>query len=145
MDNWKEIEKEFYKECCQTFPGNSGIGGNDPQDPDVQISCYPEDILNFFKSRTNHLVHLSEKEVKECLRETLRDLMKHGEVGLVNMVRTVLADTLSQAIYQRFGTTEISVEEICDVMVKVCEEPNDNEDSMIVKHAKAIHTALQRR
>lgn len=48
---WKKIEQDFYKECCQTFPGNSGVGGNDPQEPDVQISCYPEDIINFMKSK----------------------------------------------------------------------------------------------
>lgn len=46
----KSIIKEFDEQCCDIYPGDSGLGGNDPQEPRDEITCFPEDVRKFILS-----------------------------------------------------------------------------------------------
>lgn len=50
-EQWSLIEKEFNMLFTDSHPGDSGIGGNDPQDPVYEISTGdPKEILDFFRT-----------------------------------------------------------------------------------------------
>ncbi len=56
MNNW---EKEFNKQFVEFYLGDSGIGGNDPQEPDEVLQAYPHEIRAFIKS----LLHSHNEEL----------------------------------------------------------------------------------
>lgn len=59
-DKWK---KEFNKRFVEFYPSDSGIGGNDPQEPDEVLQAYPHEIRDFIESLLN-----------EARREVIKDV-----------------------------------------------------------------------
>jgi hypothetical protein len=60
-ENW---EKEFDKQFTDSSPGNSGLGGNDPQEPVYELNCEPKDIKDFIRSLLEQEREEKEKELK---------------------------------------------------------------------------------
>lgn len=54
------LKQDFYTRFTDSYSGDSGIGGNDPQDPDCQFNCYPDDVWNWVKD------NLCQSAVKEA-------------------------------------------------------------------------------
>ncbi len=65
MENWIE---EFNKQFVQSYPGDSGFNGGDPQEPDEQISAYPEEIRDFICTKKSEWEKASfERGLREVL------------------------------------------------------------------------------
>lgn len=47
MKSKTQLNEEFDKEYCHINPGDSGYGGNTPQEPDYYVNCDPQDIKDF--------------------------------------------------------------------------------------------------
>lgn len=60
-----ELKKEFYKEFTHSYPGDSGVGGNDPQEPDCQMACYPDELWQWIKNKIEGF-HRQPEAVKEA-------------------------------------------------------------------------------
>lgn len=80
----KESEKEFEKKFIISHPGDSGMGGNDPQEPVYQLDINPDsfedigDLKKFiFQEYTQNLIDGLVEEIEEakfrfCNRQTKR-------------------------------------------------------------------------
>lgn len=52
----EEIKKEFYKKFTISYPGDSGIGGNDPQEPSCDWQCYPDEVLDWHLAEVTRIL-----------------------------------------------------------------------------------------
>lgn len=71
-DYIKEKVEEFNKLFCDIYPGDSGLGGNDPQEPVDDWACYPSDVRKWLKNSLQEM----EERTREELREKIVDLPK---------------------------------------------------------------------
>ena len=78
MTSTTKWEKEFDKELTFSHPGDSGPGGNVPQEPVYELSCRPEDVIAFIKDL------LKDQQAKDIEKlegmSTKRSRSSHGEV-----------------------------------------------------------------
>lgn len=51
----EEIVREFDRECTNSHPGDSGIGGNCPQEPIYEWACEPNDVKKWLDSKLTTL------------------------------------------------------------------------------------------
>lgn len=58
-------EKRFDEECTQSHPGDSGMGGNDPQEPVYEFACTPQYAKQFLTASHNRLLALLREEVEK--------------------------------------------------------------------------------
>jgi len=49
----KTTEEAFRENFVRGHPGDSGVGGNTPQDPETWVEADPEELLQFIKAREN--------------------------------------------------------------------------------------------
>lgn len=79
MINKEEIKKEFYKNFVVEHPGDSGVGGNDPQEPVCEVQYEnPDEIVDFFLSKfSSHQQELAVR-IEEIIEEKKQSLLKWG-------------------------------------------------------------------
>ncbi len=64
MTNNNKTKEEFIKEFCAVFNGDSGMGGNDPQEPVFEIQYEsPNEVIDWFLAK----MAAREVEVREEL------------------------------------------------------------------------------
>lgn len=65
-NEWKD---EFDKEFIESYQGDSGLGGNDPQEPIYKLNINPESIedIKELKQFISNLLEERDKEIKEEL------------------------------------------------------------------------------
>lgn len=85
-----EWDEKYWKEYCNTHPGDSGVGGNDPQDPVCDFACEPQEILKYIHSRDLALEAEVRKEERTEVNKAVMELYKiigrnHENKELVNM------------------------------------------------------------
>jgi len=58
--------KEFNKNYCNVYSGDSGLGGNDPQESVDEFACYPKDVRKFITTaiKEAYLKGLEDVEAK---------------------------------------------------------------------------------
>ncbi len=101
MPSKKEIEASFDKEFTTSHPGDSGMGGNDPQEPLYELcTSDPNDIKDFIsKLRTDDLSAIiewvksekgedySDKNIEDRLR--VFTLTPHSDESMKEFTRAV--------------------------------------------------------
>lgn len=96
-EEWGEM---FDKQLTERFAGDSGIGGNVPQEPVYEISCSPNDVKSFIRTH-----FISKSQLKSVIEGMRCDERKVGvfckmeartyyEKELVNAVLSDLATRL---------------------------------------------------
>lgn len=60
----QEILQDFDRDYMQSYKGDSGLGGNDPQEPVYDFACEPKDVRDFLSTALDTLL----QEVVASLR-----------------------------------------------------------------------------
>lgn len=119
-------EKEFDRQFTQSHPGDSGVGGNDPQEPEYYFSCYPDDVKKFIRDLLQQ--KLEERPAKQGLREDLvADVIhKMGSVHVpIHMIDgkhyyNQCPEDIAKVICTKFSAPEgLTVEEIYQILERV--------------------------
>lgn len=64
-----KLRREFYKEFANAYAGDSGLGGNYPQDPIFEINTdNPKEVADWWLSKLNDTLDTLEKEVEGLQR-----------------------------------------------------------------------------
>lgn len=58
------MRKDFYKDCCNYY-GDSGIGGNNPQEPVFELAEEPKDIADYWLS----VIEQRDREPREAIEK----------------------------------------------------------------------------
>lgn len=67
---------DFNTHYCNVHPGDSGTGGNDPQEPVDEFACYPSDIRKFIRQIMDESYVLGKENMKTAFRITVDAVKK---------------------------------------------------------------------
>lgn len=75
----KELSATFYRTFATIHLGDSGMGGNDPQEPVFEIySDDPKEIADFFLSKINQILEGRERELVGKIEKGYVDFVKEN-------------------------------------------------------------------
>lgn len=61
----KQKIHEFNKNYCNIYSGDSGLGGNYPQEPVDEFACEPSDIRSFIREIVNQAYYTCEESMRQ--------------------------------------------------------------------------------
>lgn len=80
MTTQESLRQEFYKTFTRSFPGDSGMNGNDPQEPVWEMTDDPKEVADWWLYRIDTLLTELEKDTKELPWAGDSRLMKRSDV-----------------------------------------------------------------
>lgn len=65
----ESVVEEFDELFTQSHPGDSGIGGNDPQEPIYDWAAEPQEVKDFIRQKVSSLLTSLEERVEDLSSE----------------------------------------------------------------------------